>query len=352
MTVAGKLAAHCRSPSPPASSRNVSMTPVRGSQSPCDRGRRLARGDAGVERGRLQLRVAQQHLDHANVDALLEQVGREPPGCDPGGMRRNALGDARQLLGGGDGAADLMRGDRVDRVLAGKEPDLRPRRLPPFAQELEQLRRQHHVAVPLSLALLDPEHHALAVDVRHLQVRDLGHPEARAVGDAERGLVLEARRGLEEARHLLLAQDDRRLARLGHDPQRTNEVWFFERHGEKEPQRRDGGVDRRGAGLLLRHVQLIAAKVLARRRARRPAEEGCELPHVTDVVPLRVFAVPASRHVVDQALAQRADGLLGHGKLLSHMGWNPTILRQRRAFGLSLHPRARRPLAAPTAGAV
>jgi hypothetical protein len=162
--------------------------------------------------------------------------------------------------------------------------------------------------------VLDPEHHAPTVDVGHLQVRDLGHPEARAIGDAERGLVLEARRSLEETRHLLLAQDDRRLARLGHGPQRTNEIGLFERHGEKEPQRGDGGVDRSGAGLLLRHMQLIAAKILARRRIRRPTEEGCELPHIANVVPLRVFAEPARRDVVDQALTQRADGLVGHSE--------------------------------------
>ena len=34
-------------------------------------------GDAGVERGRLQLGVAEQHLDHADVDVLLEQMGGE-----------------------------------------------------------------------------------------------------------------------------------------------------------------------------------------------------------------------------------------------------------------------------------
>jgi len=65
---------------------------------------------------------------------------------------------------------------------------------------------------------------------------------AFAVGDAERGLVLEAGRGFEETRHLFLAQHDRRLARLVHDRQRTNEVGPFERHVEKEPQRGDGGV--------------------------------------------------------------------------------------------------------------
>src|SRR5208337_241641 len=120
----------------------------------------------------------------------------------------------------------------------------------------------------------------------------------------------------------------------------------------KEPQCGDGGVDRRGADLLLRHVQLKAPKILARRRTRRPAEEGCELPHMANVVPLRVFAEPARGHVVDQALTQPADGLLGHRMLLSRMGLNPTILRQGRAFSLSLPPRARRPPAAPTARAV
>ena len=171
---------------------------------------------------------------------------------------RSVWGDTRLEIPARSLAAVTARlswrgGHRIDRVLAGKQPDPRPRRLPPFAQEFEQLRRQHHVAIPLTLALLDPKRHAPTVDVGHLQVRDLGHPEARAVGDAERGLVLEARRGLEETRHLLLAQHDRRLARRGHDPQRANEVGPFERHGEEEPQRGDGGVDRRRADLLLRH---------------------------------------------------------------------------------------------------
>jgi hypothetical protein len=34
--------------------------------------------------------------------------------------------------------APLTGGHRIDRVLAGKEPDLRPRRMPPVAQEFEQ----------------------------------------------------------------------------------------------------------------------------------------------------------------------------------------------------------------------
>ena len=68
-----------------------------------------ADGDAGVERRRLELGVAEQHLDHANVGALFEQVGRE---AVPQGVGRHAFGDAGQVLGGGDGAVDLAGGDR------------------------------------------------------------------------------------------------------------------------------------------------------------------------------------------------------------------------------------------------
>jgi hypothetical protein len=47
-------------------------------------------GDAGVERGRLQLGVAEQNMDHADVDILLEQVSGE---AVPQGVRRDSLGD-------------------------------------------------------------------------------------------------------------------------------------------------------------------------------------------------------------------------------------------------------------------
>ena len=171
---------------------------------------------------------------------------------------------------------------------------------------------EHDVAIPLPLAPLDPKRHALAVDVGHLQRHDLGHAQACAVGDAERGLDLEAWRSFEEARHLLLAQHDRRPTGCVHRRQMTDKVGAFERHVEEKPQRGDGGVDGPCADLLLRHVQLKAAKVLARRRVRRPAEEGREGPDVPDVILPHLLLEPARRHVVDHALAKRADGLLEH----------------------------------------
>ena len=66
-----------------------------------------------------------------------------------------------------------------------------------------------------ALALLDPDQHALAVDIVDLEVRDLGDAQARAIGDAERRLVLDARRGLEQPGGLLDAQHLAQLAGCG-----------------------------------------------------------------------------------------------------------------------------------------
>ena len=106
------------------------------------------------------------HLDHADVDVLFEQMGGE---AVPQGVRRHALGDSRQVLGGVHGAVELAGRHWIDRVLARKQPGLRPRRPPPFAQQFEQLRGEHDIAIPLPFAPLDPKRHALAVDVGHLQ---------------------------------------------------------------------------------------------------------------------------------------------------------------------------------------
>ena len=66
------------------------------------------------------------------------------------------------------GPIELARRHRVDRVKPGKQPDLRARDAPPVAQKLQQLWREHRVTILAALSALDTEHHARAVDVRHL----------------------------------------------------------------------------------------------------------------------------------------------------------------------------------------
>ena len=72
-------------------------------------------GHVGVERRGLELLVAEQHLDHADVDLLLQQVGGKAVAQR---VHRHALVDLRGLGGGMDGAVELARGQRVHRVRA------------------------------------------------------------------------------------------------------------------------------------------------------------------------------------------------------------------------------------------
>jgi hypothetical protein len=51
---------------------------------------------------------------------------------------------------------------------------------PPVAQQLEQLRRQHGIAVLAALALLDPQQHALGIDIADLERDDLEDAQSGA----------------------------------------------------------------------------------------------------------------------------------------------------------------------------
>lgn len=48
------------------------------------------------------------------------------------------------------------------------------------------------MAILAALAPLDPQQHALGVDIRDLQRDHLGNTQARPIGDAQRRLVFEA----------------------------------------------------------------------------------------------------------------------------------------------------------------
>src|SRR5215472_18723123 len=111
-------------------------------------------------------RPSEQYLDHANVVVLFEQMGGE---AVPQGMRRHPLADLGALGRGFTAATYLARRHRADRVATRKQPPLWTRNAIPIAQQLQQLRREHRIAILAPLALLDAKHHALGVDVGYLQ---------------------------------------------------------------------------------------------------------------------------------------------------------------------------------------
>src|SRR5436305_7894149 len=137
-----------------------------------DHGTHRARGHFGVERGGVEPAVAKQSLDNADIDAVFQQMRRETV---PQRVRPDPLGDLRRLRGLGDDPVQMPGADRPHRVLAGEQPALRmhyallPPGFPPVAQQRQQISREHGVAVAATLAPLDPEQHALAVDVRDLE---------------------------------------------------------------------------------------------------------------------------------------------------------------------------------------
>src|ERR1700722_613857 len=109
-------------------------------------------GDASVERGRIELGVTQENLDHADVDVLLEQMRGE---AVPQSMWCYPLVDLRHLRGRVNGAVDLARPEMVGLVLPGEQPKPRSRDAIPVAQQLKQLRGKHRHAILASLTLLD-----------------------------------------------------------------------------------------------------------------------------------------------------------------------------------------------------
>ena len=103
-------------------------------------------------------------------------------------VRSDPLGDIGCLCRLNDDPVELAGADRHRRVLTWEEPaigmkhTLLPPRAPPLPQQHKQTFGQHGVAIASTLAAFDPEQHALAVDIAHLERRDLADPQPRTVG--------------------------------------------------------------------------------------------------------------------------------------------------------------------------
>ena len=92
------------------------------------------------------------------------------------------------------GVLDGKRRDRLPGQVAGEQPLLRSGDAPVVAQDVQQLGREHDVAVLPPFALLDADDHALAVDRRRRQADCLGNPQTRGVADGQDDAVLPASR--------------------------------------------------------------------------------------------------------------------------------------------------------------
>src|SRR5262249_32863757 len=125
-----------------------------------------------------------------------------------------ALLDPGRIGGLMEHAAELAGRHRLARPLAGKQPAFshgrcgivtRSAHLPPFAQQIEHLGRQHDIAVLAALGLLDPNDVLRSVEMPDLHADDLASTEAAAISETEQNAHLEPACDREQAARLVLA---------------------------------------------------------------------------------------------------------------------------------------------------
>src|SRR6516164_3554089 len=137
---------------------------------------------------RLGLGMSEHGLNDTKALAALEQVGREGVAKR---MQRNRLAQPRGFGGLLEQSTELTRGQWLMLTAAWEQQAVfgrnavvgrgRPR-LPPLPQQLQQLRRQHHVPVLAALRLHDADDHLLAVDVTRPQPHHLAGPQPATIG--------------------------------------------------------------------------------------------------------------------------------------------------------------------------
>ena len=186
-------------------------------------------------------------------------------------------------------------------------------------QQIERLGRQHDVAVLAALGLLDANDLLRAVDMLDLQPDHLAGAQAAAIAETEQCAGLEAAGDGQQAPRLVLAHHQRDLLRLTDVIDLGGKIQSPQRHAEQEPQPGHDAVAIADAHARLGQVQLEPADVLGCGRVGGPLQKRSEPLAAVDVAPLRARTELARVHVLDHALAQRADGIRTHRKLLSWM---------------------------------
>src|SRR5271154_1529111 len=225
-------------------------------------------------------------------------------------------------------AFDLGGGHRSAGSLAGKQPAFlhgrcgiltRRARLPPSAQQIERLGRQHDIAVLAALRLLDPNDLLRAVDMLDLQPDHLAGTQAAAIAETEQHANLEAACDSQQAPGLVLAHHQRNLLGLTDVIDLGAKIQSPQRDAEQEPQPGHDAVAVADARARLGKMQLEPANILRRSRVGGPLEKRSEPLAAVNVAPLRARTELARIHVLDHAPAQRADGIRTHRQLLSWM---------------------------------
>src|SRR5258706_621158 len=116
-----------------------------------------------------------------------------------------------------------------------------------------------------------------------------------------------------------MAHHQRNLLRLTEVINLGRKIQSPQRHAKQEPHPGHDAVAIADARARLGKMQLKPADILRRGRVRGPLEKCIKPLAAVNMAPLRPRAEFAGIHVLDHALAQRADHNRTHGQLLSWM---------------------------------
>lgn len=181
----------------------------------------LVGGDAQVMGGGREAAVTKQQLNGAYVGAGLEEMDGEGV---PQAVRCHRFGQAGKIVRFRAGLPNCIPADRVAGAIARKEPRLWPPHPPIVAQDLQELGRQHHIAVLLALTLLDTDDHSLAVDIRGLQLHRFRNAQTGGIAGGQDGVVFEIGHAAEKVPYFIRTEDDRQLLGL------LGKRQYFSRH--------------------------------------------------------------------------------------------------------------------------
>jgi hypothetical protein len=171
------------------------------------------------------------------------------------------------------------------------------------SQDLQQTGGEHGVAIFAAFAVFHPQQHTPAVDVAVLHRNGFGNAQSGAVADQQHGAVLDAGDVVEKALDFLGGQHHRQfLIQAG-----ARKIFGFPRHLQGGPvEKLDGGnkaVDAlRGKVAVLPEIKLILAHRLQVQILRAAVEVFGEVGDIMDIAPLRGGRKVAKAHVFDHAL--------------------------------------------------
>src|SRR5258707_2044794 len=155
--------------------------------------------------------MTQQHLDGAYVGTGFQQMDGK---CAPKGMRCDRLGNMATLM---RLLASLLYGESGDVAadsITWEKPPFGLVHSPPVAQDFEELRGEHDIAIFLSFTLLDSDEHPLTVDIGDLQADRLRDPQSGGVAGRQDCAMLDAPHTGQKLQDFFLSQDHRQLLRF------------------------------------------------------------------------------------------------------------------------------------------